>query len=576
MLKSTIKTRLAWITYGTYIAIGLIIARLAYLQIQYHKHFFSRSEQNFLRLEYTPCTRGNIVDRNGTLLATNRPVINLYWQGSGAYRLDEEKIRTLNMLEKILGKPLLQDPLCHREICQAERRFTELLLARDITVEQLGKIEELFPIDRSILVKHHFKRFYPQGPLASHIIGYLQNPMAVEPSGKMGLEKIGDTELKGTHGTMMQTINSVGKKMHEQPMNSALHGTDLVTTIDFELQRLCEEVFPVEYSGAFILMDPRTGDIISLLSRPHFDPNLFLDAISSDAWDELQQHDKPFLNRTLQATYPPGSIFKIVTLSAALEHNLIDQHGSWYCNGFTPFCNRDYWCHCKTGHGRLTMAQCLAQSCNTLCYEIAKKIDVDTLSHYAHMFGLGEPTNIVLPEKSGLIPNRAWKRHARKEPWWPGETLSVSIGQSFSLVTPMQVACMISGIFTGYVPRPRILLCEEPSGKKLTLQKDTLDFLKRSMKQTVQMGTGKQINTISDLQIYAKTSTAQTSSLEKRNMGLIHREHGWFVAHLNYKEYPPLTLVLLVEHAGSSAVATTIAKHFLIAYKKLVDNRAQA
>lgn len=576
MLRSAIKTRIQWITYGTYIAIGCIIVRLAYLQIQYHNHFFSRSEQNFLRLEHTPCTRGNIVDRNGTLFATNRPVINIYWQGSGAYHLDDEKIRILTTLEHILGKPFLQDPLHRRKVCHAERHFTELLLAQDISVEQLGKIEELFPADYPILIKHHFKRFYPHGAMASHIIGYLQNPMTVEPTGKMGLEKIGNQELKGTNGTILQTINSVGKKMHEQPVHAALHGTDLVTTIDFALQQLCEEVFPKEYSGAFILMEPNSGDIISLVSRPQFDPNLFLEAISTEAWGNLQQDDKPFLNRTIQATYPPGSIFKLVTLSAALEHNLIDQHSTWYCNGFTPFCNRDYWCHCKEGHGRLTMTQCLAQSCNTLCFEIAKKIDVDTLSRYAHMFGLGEPTNIVLPEKTGLIPNRSWKREARGEPWWPGETLSVSIGQSFSLVTPMQVACMISGIFTGYVPRPRILLSEEQSGKKLTLQKDTLDFLRRSMKQTVQMGTGKQINTIKDLQIYAKTSTAQTSSLEKRNMGLVHMEHGWFVAHLNYKDYPALTMVILVEHAGSSRVATTIAKHFLIEYKKLVDNRAQA
>jgi len=206
-----------------------------------------------------------------------------------------------------------------------------------------------------------------------------------------------------------------------------------------------------------------------------------------------------------------------------------------------------------------------------LFYEIGKKISIDTLAHYAYKFGLGQKTNLIFSEKEGIVPNKKWKEETKGEQWWPGETLSVAIGQSFLLTTPIQISRMIASIFTGYLVSPRILLNEPIQKKPLDLEPDTIDFLKKSMKSVVTKGTGRHISKVKDIIIYAKTSTAQISTFQKRKLSDIYLEHGWFVAHFQYKQNAPLVIVILVENAGTSQVATNIAKNFLIAYKKLID-----
>jgi penicillin-binding protein 2 len=184
---------------------------------------------------------------------------------------------------------------------------------------------------------------------------------------------------------------------------------------------------------------------------------------------------------------------------------------------------------------------------------------------------LGEKTNIIFPEKSGLVPSREWKMNSKGERWWPGETLSVTIGQSFSLATPIQVARMIGGIFTGNLVSPRLLVNEPFVITPLDIQPATISFLKKSMKMVVRHGTGRGVREIKDIKIYAKTSTAQTSDFSKRKLDQKYLEHGWFVGYFQYKNYTPLVMVLLVEHAGTAQVATKVAKNFLVEYKKYMD-----
>ena len=313
-------------------------------------------------------------------------------------------------------------------------------------------------------------------------------------------------------------------------------------------------------------MDPENGDLQAVVSRPSFDPSLFLESISNQTWHELQKNN-PFINRALNP-YPPGSIFKLVTVSAALESKLLDPERMWHCKGYVIFSNRKYWCHHRWGHGELNTIQAVAQSCNVLFYEIGKRIDIDLLAQYAHKFGLGEPTGTLFPERKGIVPSREWKDETKGEPWWPGETLSVTIGQSFLLSSPLQIARMIASIFTGYLVKPRILQHEPIESVPLTMKQETIDFLQRSMKWVVKRGTGKRVN-VKDIKIYAKTSTAQISDFSKRKLGTEFLEHAWFVAYVQYKEYKPLVLVILIENAGTSKVATLIAKQFLLEYKNL-------
>ncbi len=552
----------------TALSFGIIFLRLMFLQIYCGEYFVSRSEKNFIRYTTVDSPRGSIRDVNGNLLATNRPVAALYWQGTGNKTLSQEQLVILKTVEDITGTVLTSGAL-YDAITAAEkkRKKTELLV--DIDFICLSKLAEAFPNHENIIIDTHFKRFYPYNACGSHIVGYLGN-MTARTHGQFGLEKILNDDLTGKKGLVRNVVNSTGQCISQEELESALIGSDIQTTLDINMQDLCEKVFPEHCTGSFILLNPADGSIVALVSRPNFDPNIFLDPMSYQTWQGLQEKN-PFINRAFDASYPSGSTFKLVTISAALEHGMITEHDTWNCKGYTLFGKRKYWCAHRAGHGEISIKKAVAQSCNTLFYEIGKKIDIDTLAEYAYKFGLGKKTNMLFPEKMGLIPNRAWKFDYKGERWWPGETLSVTIGQSFLLVTPIQIACMIASIFSGYLTVPRLLIDEPVVSTPLELKPETINFLKKSMKAVIKSGTGKSIKAVKDITIYAKTSTAQTSDISKRKLDRRYLEHGWFVGHFQYKEHDPLVIVILVEHIGTAQVATTVAKNFLVEYKKYMN-----
>ena len=571
-----IPQRKLYIIFLAFLSIKLLLlSRLLYLQIHLSESFYNKSRKNFIRVEKIAPTRGNILDSEGKLIATNRPIYNLYWQATGSKRLTQEKLEMLKSLEKIIDISIIENQTTMQKIINAERYYKKILLASDITFEQLSKIEEKFSNQNTITIATSFKRFYPYQYHSSHILGYLGRinfSPTITTQGKMGLEKMLEDTLKGKYGSTVTTINSLGKKLSETTIEHALPGKDIQITLQLDLQKIVEKVFPQDAAGTCIVMNPADGSILALTSRPSFDPNIFLSPISQREWKNLQENH-PFLNRAFSACYPPGSIFKLVTMSAALEKNIVTPDDTCNCKGYIVFGRRKQLCHKHNGHGVLTASQALEQSCNIFFYDIAKKIDIDTLADYAYRFGLGQKTGTILPEKKGLIPTKQWKIEHKGERWWKGETLSASIGQSFLAVTPIQVACMISSIFTGYLIKPRILTQEPIIKKDVDISPETLEFLRQSMKKVVTQGTGKNINKIKNFEIYAKTSTAQTSALHKRKLGYIYREHRWFVAYLKYKDHKPLTLVTLIEHAQDASAAKNTTLKFLIAYKILMDSK---
>lgn len=545
---------------------GVIISRLFYLQIKYGDHYLIRGQKNFLRTETIPPRRGNIFDCHNTLLATNRPVNHLIWNGTGNRTLSGTQIAMIRDIESVIGKSVIQEPSLFAGICSTEKYYRQLPIATDITLEQLSKITEYYPNSPNLSIKTEFQRYYPHGTWASHVVGYLSKSVDT-CYGQMGIEKICDEILKGQEGSLLKTINSVGRNIKTIELAAAAAGGNIHTTIDVQLQKIAEQIFPPQSNGCIVIMDPVDGALKALVSRPHFDPALFLRPIGTHEWQELQEK-KPFLNRVLNP-YPPGSIFKLVTISAALEQGYLSPDQCFNCRGYVEFAGRRYWCNQRWGHGCLNIIQTIAQSCNILFFELGKKIDIDLLASYAAKFGLGLPTGVLLPERTGIIPSRAWKLQEKGERWWPGETLSVAIGQSFLMATPLQIARMIGGIFTGYLVNPRILQEEECHKISLSLQPTTLSVLKESMRFVITRGTGQRISTVQDITIYAKTSTAQVSDYQKRSLNEKYLEHAWFVTYFQYKAYKPLVFVILVENAGSSQVATSIAKQFLIRYKDI-------
>ncbi|MGE0207126.1 MAG: penicillin-binding protein 2 [Candidatus Babeliales bacterium] len=540
----------------------IFVMRLFYLQLYLQDIFFKKAQKNFTRTSTIPPQRGNILDCHGTLLATNRPITMLYWHGSGNRQLSAEQTALLAHLSTILNKDMQETEFLTR-LKYAERMAREIMIIHDIPLELLSKVMEKFPNHPNLSVREETKRLYPHHTIACHTLGYIGS---MQESGKMGLEYLFETNLRGQEGQRMTMINSLGSSLRQEELSKAFSGENIQTTLDLNLQKIAERCFDKNLSGAFILIDPLSGALKAMFSRPTFDPNIFLEPLDQETWNSLQSK-RPFLNRCFNATYPPASLFKVVTMSAALELDIINHDTTSLCSGYIEFGGRRYHCNKRAGHGELSITEWIAKSCNIPFYEIGKRISIDQLADYAFRFGLGQKTDVVFGEQSGLVPTSVWKQETKGERWWPGETLSATIGQSYFLATPIQVARMIGSIFTGYLAKPRILMNEPIMRTDLAMKPETRKVLKKSLKSVVTQGTGSYVSTVQDIKIYAKTGTAQISSLAKRWRDAQYKEHAWFVSYFTYKDEDPLVLVLLVEHAGTSRAATSIAKRFLMNYR---------
>jgi len=466
-----------------------IICTLYHMQVQHADFFFTRSTRNFLRHESIHSLRGAILDCHGKLLATNRPVTSLTWHGTGNKTFSDEQKILIKAIELIVGTDLdnLEN---NKELMQAEKLSRDFLIMKDISFEQLSKIFEQIPKHENLVITTSYARLYPHGTLACHILGYFREEN--DTKNTSGLEQLFEEQLRGIPGTREKTINSVGKNLRFREITKALNGKNIVTTLDFDLQKIAEEIFPEGESGAFIVMDPHTGALRVCMSRPTFDPNIFLKPISAEDWKELQIN-KPFIDRSMGAQFPPASLFKIVSTSAGIEEAIITTEKSWFCNGKIQFGDREYLCHRHEhgGHGIIkNMEEAVAFSCNIPFYEIGKRISIDTLASYAQKYGLGQKTGIILPEKIGLIPTTEWKMRTYGEPWWQGETLNCAIGQGPFLVTPLQMTRMFGSICTGLLVKPRILEEEAIEMQPLKISSHTLKFLRQSMRMTITSGTG--------------------------------------------------------------------------------------
>lgn len=548
----------------------IVLMRLYYLQVIEYDHFAHRSTENFLRYETNKPIRGNIIDCYGQLLATNKPQVHLCWKGTGKRKLTDEQLKKLDKIT-LLSQQELETTL---ELIQnAERKQNTVRLLPNISFALLTLCVEQFPNDENIIIDTDYTRYYPHSFLASHALGYL-GILNIDLEGKMGLEKWCDKALQGAKGYTEKFLNSYGKTMQSEEIQASQSGDAIQVTLNLDLQTAAEESFPHEYKGAFILLESATGKIRALISRPSFDPNIFSKKIDHATWNSLQEQ-QPFLNRIFNATYPPGSLFKIVTIAAALENSLITPETQCFCKGFVKLGARKFHCNRKTGHGKMTVPESIAQSCNTLFFILGKTFDIDTLAEYGKKFGLGSSINPQFNDNPGLLPTRAWKKKMKKEAWWQGETFSATIGQSFLLVTPLQIAQMLASIETGFLTQPHILENQEIIQTPLDISQETRLFLRSALHETIYYGTGRDLLRIKDIEMYAKTSTAQTSSLEKSENSdeARYKEHRWLT--INFKDSTEtwMTLVILVENAPVKRACSTIALSFLRKYKKLQQKK---
>jgi len=578
------------------IMICLLIIRMWHLQVLRGDELKQRSENNSVRLRKIKPLRGLILDTNGQVMVDNQPSFDIIFVPPHARNIDDVAYKLRNLLAARSLALTSEIPSLGKK-----RWFPPVKLDKNISIEKLAIIETHTADLPGVTVEVVPIRKYLSGEMTAHLIGYTGeiSPEELKKDtnsslsvgdiiGKDGLEKYLDQYLKGKSGAEQVEVNVLGKEIKVIGKIEPVSGYNVVLTIDAFLQKIAWEAMN-DKAGAVAVIDPRNGAVLALVSKPSFNPNLFNGGISFDDWEELSTDPShPLGNRAISGQYPPGSTYKLFVAAAALEEGLITPDTSFNCNGSFEFGNRTYKCWNKHGHGRVSLHRAIVESCDVYFYNVGKLVGVDKIAEYARAFGLGDATGIDLPrEKSGLIPTKEWKLSRFKEAWQPGETLSISIGQGFDLVTPIQLVNAYASLANGgtvYKPRVvkrietadgRILNTFEPELKStLPLSKETMDILTRALWGVVNEngGTGQALRR-KEADVCGKTGTAQVVGLpdnetarKRKIISAKFKDHALFVCFAPYKN-PEIAIAVIAENAGhGGSAAAPIARKIIDAY----------
>ena len=587
-----IKSRLYWYFGLLIVIIALYLVRAYMLQVNQGDYFRGLADNNRLRFMAVAAPRGLIFDRHGTLLVNNVPEFNLY-AVLGDMPSPEA---VLNRLDRFVTLEKGSRP---KQVLRKHRdRFTPIKVKGGLSLSEIARIEGQMWRLPGLKVKADLKRYSVYGPMTAHLIGYTGEISKMQLAsdrfldlrqgdrvGQFGIEKTYDQILRGSPGKKWVEVDVLGHERNMMRVEQPVAGDDLFLTLDWSLQQAAYEALGDEM-GSIVAMDPNTGDILAMVSRPSFDPNLFYGATAAALRGALlRDSNKPLMNRSIQGQYPPGSTFKIIVGTALLEAQGALSTPSVFCNGSFPFGNRVFRDWKKEGHGTVDFRRSLVESCDIYYYTVGSRLGIDTIAKFSSLFGLGHLTGIGLPgEKPGLIPSTQWKKERFKEPWYPGETLSVAIGQGYVQVTPLQMAVMISAVANGgtvYAPRlvqksrkrgsTQFLIPAQEAGKQIPVLKENLETVRRALADVVLTPRGTASRSKSTIVSFAgKTGTAQVVVLKpgtKRAALPKHLDdHAWFVSYAP-AEKPTLAVVVLAEHGGhGGATAAPMAKKVIEAY----------
>ena len=587
-----LQRRLIILRVGLLLVVALLGLRLWHLQIREGPYYRDLSENNRTRSVIMEPARGLIYDRNGVLLANNVPSFTLY------VSLEDVKDRDLliDQLTNLLGldPALVRKKLTARGSKQLPRKVKDRLTLREATLIESHRLD--LP---GVMVQVESQRNYPGGVTASHLLGYVGEVSAEQLEkpefadlhqgsivGQYGVEKFFDRLVRGQAGQKSIEVDALGHEKRTVVVEQPHAGDNLYLTIDVRLQKVAENLLGEE-SGAIVALDPRTGDVLAMASRPGFDPNILSRELTPKQWAEIVQDEgRPLNNRASQGQYPPGSVFKVMMAAAALETNTVTPSTSIHCNVGYQFGRRLYHDWKAGGHGSVDLRRALVQSCDVYFYTVGQRMGIETMASFAHQFGLGEETGIELPsERIGIVPSAAWKQKAKNEPWLPGETISASIGQGYVNVTPLQMASLIGTVANdGVTFRPRLVqavmdratgeLQQRPAVPKhtLKLRPEILPLIKEALAGVVKEGTATRAKSAL-VTIAGKTGTAQTTALRtgsEKDIPKKFRDHAWFVAFAPV-EAPSIAVAVLGEHMGHGGSASApLAKELIETYVKLM------
>ncbi len=576
---------------------AVLIARLWYLQIQQGDEYRKLAENNRVRYLEVVAPRGNILDRRGREIVTNRPSFNVVWIREDN-RLDDELIKEMARILEVDVSDLLARV---RKMAGTPGHFP-VRLAEDIDWDKVAYIENNRMELPGIRIEVVPLRVYHYGNVASHVIGYLgeinkKELSRAEPGvyrggdmiGKMGLERLREKDLRGEKGRLYMEVNALGFEQRNLKGVDPLPGNDLQLTLDVDMQKAAEEIMMAEEkSGAVVAIEVNSGRLLMLASSPVLEIDKFIGGISHKNWQEMLDNPyHPLINKVVQGQYPPASTYKIVTAVAGLGEGVINPDTIIYCPGYYRFGNRTYRCWKHSGHGAVNLKRALSESCDVYFYQVGQRLGVNRLAGYAKRLGLGRKTGVEMEhEKAGLIPTAEWKMKRFGKPWQEGETLSVAIGQGFDLVTPIQLALMTATVANGgTLYRPSLIeTVRDPEGRVLEQftptvlerfsgQGRNLQLVRAALVEAVngRHGTGRRAR-FKKITVAGKTGTAQVvrlkqyKHLKEDEIPYKYRDHAWFTCFAP-AENPEIAVTVLVEHglhggSGAAPIARAVLEKY--------------
>lgn len=583
------------------VCLGLLAARFHFLQVQRHDYFLTRAEDNRIALLPVVPHRGTIVDRRGVVLARNYATYTLEITPSQVRDL-EATLDELATLVPIDGR----DRRRFRKLFEETRNFESVPVRSRLTEDEVARVVSQRYRLPGVDVKARLLRDYPQGTTASHVIGYIgrinqRDLERIEEAGqtanyrgslhmgKAGLEQSYEHELHGTTGVEQVEVNAGGRAVRALSHTPARSGNDLELTLDIELQKVAEKAFG-DRRGALVAIEPATGGVLALASMPTYDPNLFVDGISTQDWKALNDSpDHPMLHRAIYSAYPPGSTFKPFMALAGLETGKRSAKQAIRDIGYFQFGAHRFMDDKIGGHGSVDLHKSIVVSCNTYYYQLANDLGIDGISSFMAPLGFGERTGIDLPgEASGVLPSQEWKRRRFTKPeqqrWYAGETISVGIGQGYNAYTPLQLANALAALVNdGKLFRPHVVkhVVDSETGarraiepeplREIPLRDANLKAVLDAMVDVNKSGTGRRAFQGAPYSVGGKTGTAQVFSLRGQRYveGRVRerlRDHSWFVAYAP-AENPRIALAVLVENGGFGAQsAAPIARQVIDYY----------
>jgi penicillin-binding protein 2 len=587
---SRFRMRLAAAAAFVLFAFGLLTARLVYLQIYKHEELSTQAENNRITVVPIVPNRGLILDRNGVVLANNYSAYTLEVAPTKVADLDAMIDRLAEVVEI---QP--RDRKRFKRLMEENKSFESLPIRTKLSDDEVARFTAQRFRFAGVDIKARLFRNYPLGEVGSHVIGYIgrineaekekiddsedeANYRGTQYIGKLGIEQSYEAELHGATGYEEMETSAGGHPVRRLDSKPATPGNALVMSIDIRLQAMVEELFG-DRRGALVAIDPRNGEVLAFVSKPNFDPNLFVDGIDVDNWKALNESpDKPLLNRALRGTYPPGSTYKPFMALAALTLGKRTPQQTIYDPGFYNFGNHRFRDDKEGGHGSVDMYKSIVQSCDTYYYMLANDLGVDAMHDFMAPLGLGQLTGIdMFGELRGTLPSTAWKRAAYRKPeaqkWYAGETISLGIGQGYNTFTMLQLAQATATLAGGGARfKPHLVKAIENFETRaqrrqigealpaLPWRPDDVAVIRRAMYGVTQEGTSRGSFVNAPYQSGGKTGTAQVIAIgknEKYNAANIderHRDHALYTAFAPV-DAPQIAVALVVENAGFGAGA---------------------